>query len=130
MEKKVSNTYRFKNFYRFIFYGIINVFVTNLFLQILLISINTIIATLIGQIINLLLGFYFYGYKVFEIKKFKIAYLVKYLLLHLSIWNLNWSLIEVLNSFGFSKNLSALFLITPLALFSYLSQKFIIFKRN
>ena len=130
MRKKLSNIYLYKNFYRFIFYGIINVFFTNLALQILLISINTIIATLIGQIINFLFGFYLYGYKVFEIKKFKITYLLKYLLLHFFLWNLNWSLIEVFYSFGFSKNFSAFFLITPLALFSYLSQKFIIFKKK
>lgn len=130
MSKRTSKNYFSKNFYRFIFYGIINVFFTNLVLQILLISFNTIFATLIGQIINFLLGFYLYSFKVFEIKKFKINYLFKYFLLHLSLWNLNWTLIEIFYSFGFSKNLSALFLITPLALFSYLSQKFIIFKRK
>ena len=110
------------NFYSFIFYGLINVFFTNIAIQIFLISLDAIIATLIGQIINFFIGFNLYKNKVFKIKTFKKIYLIKYFTLHLSIWNLNWFIIEYFYSFGISKNLSALFLILPLAFLSYLSQ--------
>ena len=116
------------NFYSFIFYGLINVFFTNVAIQIFLLSFDAIIATLIGQIINFVIGFNLYKNKVFRIKTFKKIYLIKYLLLHLTIWNLNWFIIEYFYSFGISKNLSALFLILPLAFLSYLSQKYIVFK--
>ena len=116
------------NFYSFIFYGLINVFFTNIAIQIFLISLDAIIATLIGQIINFFIGFNLYKNKVFKIKTFKKIYLIKYFTLHLSIWNLNWFMIEHFYSFGVSKNLSALFLILPLAFLSYLSQKYIVFK--
>ena len=88
------------NFYSFIFYGLINVFFTNIAIQIFLISLDAIIATLIGQIINFFIGFNLYKNKVFRIKTFKKIYLIKYLTLHLSIWNLNWFMIEHFYSFG------------------------------
>lgn len=130
MKQQPLKIYLSNNFYRFIFYGLINIFFTNLALQILLIFLNEIIATLIGQIINFAIGFNLYKTKVFGIKSFKNIYLIKYLILHLSIWNLNWFIIKHFYSFGFSKNLSALFLIIPLAFLSYLSQKYIVFKKK
>ena len=128
MNQRPLKNYFSNNFFRFIFYGLINVFFTNIAIQISLISLDAIIATLIGQIINFVIGFNLYKNKVFGIKTFKKIYLIKYLVLHLSIWNLNWFMIKHLYSFGISKNLSALFLILPLAFLSYLSQKYIVFK--
>lgn len=128
MNKRALKNYFSNTFYSFIFYGLINVFFTNVAIQIFLLSFDAIIATLIGQIINFVIGFNLYKNKVFRIKTFKKIYLIKYLLLHLTIWNLNWFIIEYFYSFGISKNLSALFLILPLAFLSYLSQKYIVFK--
>lgn len=111
----------------FIIYGIINLFFTNLILQILLILIPTILSTFISQVFNFLFGFYFYGKNVFKIKKINRYHFTKYLFLNIFLWNLNWITINYLGSFGFSKNNIAFFLIPFLALLSYLLQRYIIF---
>ena len=115
---------------RFIFYGLLNLFLTNLVIQILLFFIDSIFATLIGQIINCYLGFNFYSYRVFKIKNFKISYLIKYIFLHLSLWNLNWLLIEFFYNYNFSKNMVSLLLVPFLAFLSYFSQKKIVFVKE
>ena len=115
---------------RFIFYGLLNLFLTNLVIQILLFFIDSIFATLIGQIINCYLGFNFYCYRVFKIKNFKISYLIKYIFLHLSLWNLNWLLIEFFYNYNFSKNMVSLLLVPFLAFLSYFSQKKIVFVKE
>ena len=113
----------------FIFYGIFNVLITNIILQLLLISFSTLIATLLSQTFNLLFGFYYYGKKVFEVNLLKKSHLLKFLILHLFLWKMNWSLIDLISSNNLSKNISSLFLIIPLACLSYFSQRFIVFKR-
>ena len=113
----------------FIFYGIFNVLITNIILQLLLISFSTLVATLLSQTFNLLFGFYYYGKKVFEVNLLKKSHLLKFFILHLLLWKMNWSLIDLISSNNLSKNISSLFLIIPLACLSYFSQRFIVFKR-
>jgi len=113
----------------FFLFGIVNVFLTNLIIQILLIFLKTFYATFIGQLFNFLFGFYFYGKNVFKVNSLNKYHLKKYFLLNIIIWNLNWSMISFLTSFGFSKNVIAFILIAPLASLSYIIQKYIVFKR-
>lgn len=119
-----------KKKYLFIIFGSINVLLTNVIIQILLFFIKPIYSTLTGQIFNFVFGFYFYGKNVFKVKSFKKSHLKKYLFLNIFIWNINWIIISYLNSFGFSKNIIALFLVPPLALISYLLQKYYVFRKT
>ena len=113
----------------FVFYGLFNLLITNIILQLLLISVSTFKATLLSQTFNLLFGFYNYGKKVFDINVLKKSHLLKFLILHIFLWNINWSLIDILSSNNLSKNISSLLLIIPLACLSYFSQRFIVFKK-
>lgn len=112
----------------FIFYGVINVLFTNILLQFLLILIPTIYAALLSQIFNFLFGLYFYGKKVFMVLSITNKHLLKYFLLNILVWNLNWIIIEKISGFGISKNLVSLIIIIPLAFFSYIIQKKFVFR--
>ena len=111
----------------FLIYGLINVLSTNLILQISLLFIPIIFATLISQIFNLNFGFYLYGLKVFKVKFLSKKIYIKYLFFHLLLWILNWFLINVIYSYNVSKNLAALFVLPFLALISFVYQKNIVF---
>ena len=111
----------------FLIYGLVNVLLTNLLLQILLLFFPIFFATLLSQIFNLNFGFYIYGLKVFKVKFLGKKIYLKYFFLHLLIWILNWFLINLLYSFNISKNLAALFVVPFLALISYIYQKNIVF---
>ena len=111
----------------FIFYGLLNVFLTNFFLQFLIIILPTILATLISQLFNLNFGYYYYGKKVFNINKLRKSHFINYLILNVILWNLNWILINFLIFQNISKNISALLVVPFLALLSFTYQKYIIF---
>ena len=117
----------FRTKFLFFSYGVINVLLTNIFLQCLLLIIPSIYATLASQIFNLLCGFYLYGKKVFRVNAFTNKQLLKYFLLSTLVWNLNWISIEQISSTGLSKNMASLIIIIPLAIFSYIFQKYLIF---
>ena len=55
-------------------------------------------------------------------------HLLKYFLLNILVWNLNWIIIEKISGFGISKNLVSLIIIIPLAFFSYIIQKNFVFR--
>ena len=114
--------------YRFIFFGFINILLTNIILQILLICTSSIKATFVSQMANFFLGYYLYGKKVFKVRKLKIGIFLKYLILVLLLWNMNWMLIDYFYSFGISKNIASLVIVPFLALISYVSQKSVVFK--
>ena len=111
----------------FLIYGLINVFSTNVLLQISLLFLPTIFATLISQIFNLNFGFYLYGLKVFKVKFLSKKIYLKYLFFHLLLWILNWFFINFIYSYNVSKNLAALFVLPFLALISFVYQKNIVF---
>ena len=114
---------------KFILIGIANVFITNLFLQLFLLYFPTSISTLFSQHINIFLGLNLYGKYVFKIKKLRKRNTLRYFLLAYILWIANWLSIDwIYISFGFSKNLSALYVLPLLALISYLSQKLFVFK--
>lgn len=111
----------------FLIYGLINVISTNVLLQIFLLFLPTIFATLISQIFNLNFGFYLYGLKVFKVKFLSKKIYLKYLFFHLLLWILNWFFINFIYSYNVSKNLAALFVLPFLALISFVYQKNIVF---
>ena len=114
----------------FLVIGIVNMFLTNIILQILLFLVSTLLATVISQIFNFIIGYYFYGKKVFKVNKLDKFFFKKYLLLALTLWMLNFGLIQSFFYFGVNKNISALLLIPFLALFSYYCQNKFVFKKN
>tara|TARA_S200000501_G_C20690962_1_gene685073 strand:+ start:352 stop:741 length:390 start_codon:yes stop_codon:yes gene_type:complete len=114
---------------KFILIGIANVFITNFFLQLFLLHFSTSISTLISQHFNIFLGLNLYGKHVFKVKKLRKRNIIRYFLVAYLLWIANWVSIDLIyTSFGFSKNLSALFVLPVLALISYLVQKLFIFK--
>jgi hypothetical protein len=114
--------------FKFLFLGIVNTFLTNLILQIGLFVFPTVLATLLSQMFNLLFGYHFYSTKVFKVGSKKLGFFVKYIFMILILWNLTWITIDYLYSYGISKNLTAILIIPPLALFSYCMQKYFVFK--
>ena len=114
----------------FLVIGIVNMFLTNIILQILLFLVSTLLATIISQIFNFIIGYYFYGKKVFKVNKLDKFFFKKYLLLALTLWMLNYGLIQSFFYFGVNKNITALLLIPFLALFSYYCQNRFVFKKN
>ena len=111
----------------FIYYGILNTIITNILLQISLLFLPIVLSTFISQIFNLNFGYFLYGKKVFRVKYLRKKQYIKYVIVNLFIWNINWILISILNSYNISKNLAALIVIPFLALISFKYQKHFIF---
>jgi len=112
----------------FLIYGILNFLITNITLQLSLLFLPTLIATVLSQIVNLILGYYIYGKKVFKLKSLNNLVFKKYLLLAVIIWILNFSLIQTFFYYGVNKNLTAILIIPFLVIISFLSQKNYVFK--
>ena len=112
----------------FLVYGIFNFLITNSILQISLLIMPTLFATVLSQSTNLIIGFYIYGKKVFKLNRLNKQFFKKYLFLALILWLLNFSVIELFFYFGINKNLSAVIIIPPLVILSYFSQKNYVFK--
>ena len=110
----------------FLVYGLINFFLTNLILQILLLFVPIFLSTIFSQFLNLVIGFYLYGKKVFKVEiTFKTFQ--KYLKLALIIWIINYLSISLLFSFDIDKNLAALIILPFIVLISYNLQKKYVF---
>lgn len=114
---------------RFLGYGTLNVLITNLVLQLLLLVAGTGLATLLSQVVNVSLGFLLYGKKVFRVEKLQKRSAFSYLVLALLLWWANWAGIQALASLGLSRNLAALLLIPVLAAVSYSLQKLVVFRQ-
>tara|TARA_B100000700_G_C14678567_1_gene684266 strand:- start:351 stop:743 length:393 start_codon:yes stop_codon:yes gene_type:complete len=115
---------------RFGLAGIVNVLITNLVLQCLLVSdlFGIYLSTLISQIVNAIFGYFIYGKIVFKEKVIrKLDKLIKYCSLMILLWMLNGFCIDLAFTNNIPKNITAAFMIPILALISYLSQKKFIF---
>ena len=112
----------------FLGYGILNFLITNLILQVSLLIIPTLLATVLSQFVNLIIGFYIYGKKVFKFKKLNNFVFRKYFLLAIILCLLNFGFIELFFYYGINKNLTASVILPLLVLISYLSQKNYVFK--
>ena len=126
--KKKKNNNRKGKKRLFLIFGVLNFLITNVSLQILLLIIPTLLATITSQIINFFLGFYLYGKKVFKVPDLNNEFFKRYLLLAIILWLLNFGSIQSLFYFGLNKNFVALLMIPPLVVISYLTQKFYVFK--
>ena len=103
----------------FLIFGVFNFLITNLSLQILLFLLPIIFATIISQLVNLIIGYYLYGKIVFKMKKLNKNIFKKYLLLVLVLGILNFGFIQSFFYFEVNKNLTALLCIPLIALLSY-----------
>ena len=112
----------------FLTFGILNFLITNLVLQISLFLIPTLFATVLSQTVNILIGYFLYGKKVFKLKELNKFVFRKYLLLALILWMLNFFLIQFLFYFGVNKNITAICVIPLLVSISYLTQRNFVFK--
>lgn len=131
MERIIKNAKRFPSNGRkrlFLIFGVFNFLLTNITLQILLLIIPTLFATIISQIINFFLGFYLYGKRVFKVVNLNHIFFKRYFFLALILWLLNFGFIQSLFYLGLNKNFAALIMIPPLVVISYLMQKFYVFR--
>lgn len=113
----------------FLAFGVLNFIITNTVLQVSLLLIPIILATILSQIINVSIGYFFYGKKVFKLNNLNNYTLKKYVLLACILWILNFGFIQLFFQYGFNKNLTAILMIPFLVIFSYLSQKYYVFKK-
>lgn len=104
-----------------------NVLITNLVLQLALLLMPTLLATLLSQSVNVLLGFVLYGRYVFRVQRLHRRSAWRYLMLALVVWWSNWLGISLISGLGCSRNLAAMLMIPLLALISYLGQKRFVF---
>ena len=111
----------------FLIYGIANFLITNSVLQLLLLVIPIYLATIVSQITNLVIGFYLYGKKVFNMKYLTYKEFCKYILLASFNWVLNYVSIRLMYENGIQKNIAAILAIPFLVLISYFFQKKFIF---
>ncbi len=116
---------------KFLFLGLINLFFTNLILQISLLFLPIWFSTLLSQSINLLIGFYLYGKFVFKKNIKSLKKFFKYFIIAIISWILNTTLIYILSRLiGYTENLAAIFVIPFLVSYSFLAQKYFVFKNN
>jgi putative flippase GtrA len=112
---------------RFLSLGALNVLLTNLLLQALLLVLPTGLATLLSQLVNVALGFVLYGRWVFRVERLQKRAALRYGVLALCLWWANWFGISWLAELGWSRNLGALVLVPFLAAVSYAAQKVFVF---
>ena len=116
---------------KFFLAGILNVFLTNLSLQIFLFLnlFSVSISTFLSQLINMIFGYAIYSKFIFKVKNFKNKnFIKKYILLMAFLWISNFLGIKVGGLFGINPNQSALLMIPCLAVLSFLIQKLWVFK--
>ena len=114
---------------RFLGYGALNVLLTNLALQGLLLVAHTGLATFLSQLLNVGLGFVLYGKRVFRVERLQKRSALSYGLLALLLWWCNWAGISLLSGWGLQRNLAALLLVPLLAALSYTAQKLVVFRQ-
>ena len=112
----------------FLLFGILNFLITNVILQILLLLTPTLFATIISQTVNVLIGYFLYGKKVFKFKELNKFVFKKYFFLASILWMLNFVLIQSFFYIGVNKNITAISIIPLLVIISYLSQRNFVFK--
>ena len=115
---------------KFIIYGLFNLLITIIFLQLFLILLPVSISTSLSQVINFSLGYIIYGKKVFKVEKLGKLSASKYFLLAILLWITNWYGINLINIFIENRNISALIMIPFQVLISYSGQRFFVFKKD
>ena len=122
--------FKFKELNKFILLAFINFLITNIALQIMLLFCDVWLATAMGQIFNSFFGFLIYSRYVFNNKNIQIIRINKFIILSIISYYLNYCSIKFLSlNYNYSKNLAAIINIPFIAIFSYLGQKFFVFKK-
>ena len=115
----------------FIIYGILNFLITNFILHLSLFFLPIISSTALSSLINILIGFYLYGKKVFRVKKFSKKLFHKYLLLSFFSWGTSFLFIKIMSERGLQKNIAAILIIPILSIISYVTlNKFIFYNKK
>ena len=112
----------------FLTFGILNFLITHLVLQISLLLISTLFATVLSQIVNIVIGYFLYGKKVFKLKELNKFVFKRYLFLAVILWMLNFVFIQFFFYVGVNKNITAILIIPLLVGISYFSQRNFVFK--
>ena len=122
---------RYKNKSKFLFFGIINIILTQIILALCLLFFEVSISTFISQLANVFIGYNLYSRYVFNYKKiFSNRSIICYVTLSILSWNLNWFLIYYINfHYDLNKNLIAILVLPLLVLISYSFQRNIIFNK-
>tara|TARA_B100000575_G_C23022326_1_gene588674 strand:- start:166 stop:549 length:384 start_codon:yes stop_codon:yes gene_type:complete len=126
--KTINGSHRKGEKRLFLTFGILNFLITNLVLQVSLLLIPTLFATVLSQIVNMLIGYFLYGKKVFKLKELNKFVFKKYLFIASILWMLNFVLIQSFFYVGVNKNITAIFIIPLLVSISYFSQRNFVFK--
>ena len=111
----------------FLFFGSINFLITNLVLHALLLISPTFFATILSSLTNVILGYYFYGKRVFNISRLNKYVFKKYILLASFLWIMNFGFIQIFFYFGVNKNIIAILLVPFLVSISFWAQKKYVF---
>jgi putative flippase GtrA len=113
---------------RFLLFGVVNVLLTNGALLLLLPLVTIGLATFLSQLLNLVLGYWLYGKRVFRVERFALRSAGAYGGLAASLWLLNWLGIRLLSGAGLPRGWAALALVPLLAALSYGVQKTLVFR--
>ncbi len=114
-----------KKFIKFIISGLVNTIISNTFLFILLEFTNIGIATLLSDILNSLIGYFLSSYGVFKER----GRVIKFINLIICSWLLEWYSLEFLINKGNTKFISIICIAPFFATFSFLVQKYYVFKK-
>ena len=115
----------------FLILGFLNFLITNIILQVLLLISSISIATFISQFTNIIIGYFLYGKLVFLVKNKNFKNFLKYSIIALITWQLNYFSINFFYSqLSFNKNIAAILMIPILTLISYLLQKYYVFAKK
>ena len=121
----ISRILRSKSFIKFIIFGSLITFLSNSTLLLILLILPLSISTFISQIFHAYLGYLANKYGVFKRKGKPMAYIF----LVLASWLIQWILIKRITSLGFSSPLAVLIAIPFLATFSFINQKYFVFRK-
>ena len=115
----------------FLILGFFNFLITNIILQILLLISSISIATFISQFTNITIGYFLYGKFVFLVKNKNFKNFLKYFMIAMINWQLNYLSINFFyNQLSFNKNIAAVLMIPILTLISFLLQKYYVFAKK
>ena len=115
----------------FLILGFFNFLITNIILQILLLISSISIATFISQFTNITIGYFLYSKFVFLVKNKNFKNFLKYFIIAMITWQLNYFSINYLyNKLSFNKNIAAILMIPILTLISFLLQKYYVFAKK
>lgn len=120
-----SRIFKSKSFIKFIIFGALITFLSNSTLLFFLFILPLSISTFISQILHAYLGYLANKYGVFKRK----GKPIKYIFLVLASWLIQWLLIKSITSLGVSSSLAVLIAIPFLATFSFINQKYFVFRK-